>query len=287
MNFNNAIDKFKTYLVLEKSLSGSTIEAYLTDIAQLGVFCKEKLGIDDPGEINEKKILEYFQSKSKGESLNPRTMAREISSIRSFYKYLRLDGLVKSELSLQIKPPKQSRKIPVILLPDEINAMLGAIEMYKPEGQRNKALIMLMLDAGLTVSQAIRLKLSNINFYSGYVVIEGATNKSNRSVPISKETRKEIKQYQKVYRDYLDIAKGSEEILFLNKRGNQLSRVMIFNIIKSLAKKANIQKNVSPYILRHTYAHNLVKEGLDLTEIKARLGHSSIATTEIYTHLSD
>lgn len=282
MNFKDANDKFKTYLVLEKSLSDSSISAYLSDITQLEKYCVENLKTDDPGVISEKELSDYFQ-KCKEHNLTPRTLARAISSIKSFYKYLLLDGLVENNPCIDFKSPKSGRKLPVILSPDEILAMLGAIEMYKPESQRNKALITLMLDSGMTVSEAIAIKISNINFNTGYIKIDGTSKKRSRSVPIGKETKKEIKLYLKVYRDYLDISKGAEDILFLNKKGNPLSRVMIFNIIKYLAKRAKIQKNVSPHTLRHTYAHTLTVEGVNVSTIKERLGHASILTTEIYT----
>ena len=164
--------------------------------------------------------------------------------------------------------------------------MLNSVEMYKPQAQRNKAIIEMLYSCGLRVSELISIKLSNINFRQGVVKIEGKGNKE-RMIPLSKNAKQEIKQYMKVYRDYMEIEKGYEDVLFLNKRGTALSRVMVFNIIKHLATRAGIKKNVSPHTFRHSFASHLVSGGADLRAVQDMLGHESILTTEIYTHLDD
>lgn len=285
MTWDNAIESYKTFLILEKSLSANSVEAYLNDINKLAKFCADKHDVKQPDGVTYE-ILKHYLSFVSEIGVTNRTQARCISSIRSFFKYLVFDGQLPENPTALLEAPKIGRKLPNILTVEEIDSMLAAVEMYKPEGQRNKAIIEMLYSCGLRVSELIGIKLSNINFRLGIVKIEGKGNKE-RIIPLSKNAKTEIKQYMKVYRDYLDITKECEDVLFLNKRGSSLSRVMVFNIIKHLANRAGIKKNVSPHTFRHSFASHLVSGGADLRAVQDMLGHESILTTEIYTHLDD
>lgn len=285
MTWENAIESYKTYLILEKSLSENSVEAYLNDINKLAKYCADQHKVTTPDEVTYDVLKSYLIYVSSAGVTN-RTQARCISSIRSFFKFLVFDGQLKTNPTKLLEAPKIGRKLPNILTVAEIDSMLNAVEMFKPEGQRNKAIIEMLYSCGLRVSELISIKLSNINFRMNVVKIEGKGNKE-RMIPLSKKAKTEIKQYLKVYRDYLDIAKGYEDVLFLNKRGTALSRVMVFNIIKHLANRAGIKKNVSPHTFRHSFASHLVSGGADLRAVQDMLGHESILTTEIYTHLDD
>lgn len=285
MTWDNAIESYKTYLILEKSLSSNSVEAYLNDINKLAKYCATEHKVETPDEVTYDILKDYLIYVSNVGVTN-RTQARCISSIRSFFKFLVFDGKLESNPTRLLEAPKIGRKLPNILTVEEIDSMLNAVEMYKPEGQRNKAIIEMLYSCGLRVSELISIKISNINYRTGTVKIDGKGNKE-RLIPLSKNAKAEIKQYLKVYRDYLDIEKGYEDILFLNKRGTALSRVMVFNIIKHLANRAKIKKNVSPHTFRHSFASHLVSGGADLRAVQDMLGHESILTTEIYTHLDD
>ncbi len=240
MTWDNAIESYKTYLILEKSLSSNSVEAYLNDINKLAKYCADKHNVKIPDEVTYDILKDYLIFVSEIGVTN-RTQARCISSIRSFFKFLVFDGKLENNPTRLLEAPKIGRKLPNILTVEEIDSMLNAVEMYKPEGQRNKAIIEMLYSCGLRVSELIDIKLSNINFRMGIVKIEGKGNKE-RVIPMSKNAKEEIKRYLKVYRDYLDIEKDYEDVLFLNKRGTALSRVMVFNIIKHLAKRAGIKK---------------------------------------------
>ncbi len=285
MTWDNAIESYKTYLILEKSLSENSVEAYLNDINKLAKYCAEQHKVETPDKVTYDILKDYLVHVSEVGVTN-RTQARCISSIRSFFKFLVFDGQLENNPTRLLEAPKIGRKLPNILTVEEIDSMLNAVEMYKPEAQRNKAIIEMLYSCGLRVSELINIKLSNINFRMNIVKIEGKGNKE-RIIPLSKNAKAEIKQYLKVYRDYLDIEEEYKDILFLNKRGSALSRVMVFNIIKHLANRAGIKKNVSPHTFRHSFASHLVSGGADLRAVQDMLGHESILTTEIYTHLDD
>lgn len=285
MTWEDAIENYKTFLILEKSLSPNSVEAYLNDIRKLAKFCEEKHSIKNPQEAGYNILKEYIHFVGEMGVTN-RTQARSISSVRSFFKFLVYDGILENNPTKLLEAPKIGRKLPSILTVEEIDSILSAVEMYKPEGQRNKAIIETLYSCGLRVSELIGAKVSNINFRTGIIKIEGKGNKE-RLIPLSKNAKQEIKLYMKGYRSYLDIQKGYEDILFLNKRGTALSRVMVFNIIKHLANRAGIKKQVSPHTFRHSFASHLVNGGADLRAVQDMLGHESILTTEIYTHLDN
>lgn len=285
MTWDNAIENYKTYLILERSLSANSVEAYIADIQKLAKFCEERFSVSQPADTTYEMLKEFLVYINEI-GITSRTQARSISSIRSFFKFLVFDGVIQANPTKLLEAPKIGRKLPNILTTEEIDAMLNAVEMYKPEGQRNKAIIETLYSCGLRVSELINVKLSNVNFRLGIIKIEGKGNKE-RIIPLSRNARQEIKQYLKVYRDYLDIEKNYEDYLYLNKRGTSLSRVMVFNIIKHLAERAGIKKSVSPHTFRHSFASHLVNGGADLRAVQDMLGHESILTTEIYTHLDD
>lgn len=285
MTWENAIENYKTYLILEKSLSSNSVEAYLNDVRKLAKFCEDNHSVNGPDGVTYD-ILKDYMLYINDMGVTNRTQARSISSIRSFFKFLVYDGILEINPTKMLEAPKIGRKLPSILTVEEIDAILNAVEMYKPEGQRNKAIIETLYSCGLRVSELISVKISNINFRMGTIKIEGKGNKE-RMIPLSKNAKQEIKLYLKGYRDYLDIQKGYEDVLFLNKRGTSLSRVMVFNIIKHLADRAGIKKSVSPHTFRHSFASHLVTGGADLRAVQDMLGHESILTTEIYTHLDN
>ena len=278
MKLHEAIEKYHAYLVIEKSLSENSISAYLSDIKAFLVYC-QNAHIDDPTQVTGT-ILNNFTCYMP--FLSDRTKARTISAVRSLFKYLVKDGYLETDPTVTFEAPKISRKSPVTLTSEEIESVKKAVEMFKPEAQRNRAIIEMLYSCGLRVSELTGMKLSNLNFRTGTVKIEGEGNKE-RMLDLSPTAKQEIKLYLKGYRDYLDIQKGYEDILFLNKRGEAISRVMIFNIIKHLANRAGIKKTISPHTFRHSFAAHLIDKGTDLQTVRRLLGHESILTTEIYT----
>ncbi len=285
MTWNEAIDSFRTYLILEKSLSTNSVEAYLNDIRKLATHCEGRTPSLNPKEVSYD-VLNEFLSVLKDTGVTPRTQARSISSIKSFFKYLLYDGAIGLNPANSLDAPKIGRTLPSVLSVEEIEAMINAVDLTKQEGQRNKAILETLYSCGLRVSELVNLKLSQINFRTGYIKIEGKGNKE-RIVPLGAKAKDEIRCYLKKDRDRMKKAKGFEDILFLNKMGKSLSRVMIFNIIKETALRAGLNKVVSPHTFRHSFASHLVNGGADIRTVQDMLGHESILTTEIYTHLDN
>ena len=285
MTWNEAIDSFRTYLILEKSLSTNSVEAYLNDIRKLAAYCEQRTPSLNPKEVSYDALNEHL-SALKESGVTPRTQARSISSIKSFFKYLLYDGAIGLNPANSLDAPKIGRSLPSVLSIEEIEAMINAVDMNKQEGQRNKAILETLYSCGLRVSELVNLKLSQINFRTGYIKIEGKGNKE-RIVPLGAKAKDEIRCYLKKDRDRMKKARGFEDILFLNKMGKSLSRVMIFNIIKETALRAGLNKVVSPHTFRHSFASLLVNGGADIRTVQDMLGHESILTTEIYTHLDN
>lgn len=281
MEINSAIENYKSYLVIEKRLTENSIGAYLSDIKKLAEYTASE-GVTTIEDITSEKIQSYVRENS---SVNLRTLARLTSTLRSFFEYLTFNGDLETNPASILEYPKLVRKIPNILSEEEVKLIQSAVEMYKPEGLRNKAIIGTLYSCGLRVSELIELKISNINFRRSFLKIEGKGNKE-RIISLSKAAKEEIQNYMKGYRDYLNIQKGYEDILFLNNRGKSLSRVMVFNIIKQLAQRAGINKSVSPHTFRHSFATHLINGGTDLMAVQNMLGHESILTTEIYTRIN-
>jgi len=274
---------FKAWLQLEKSLSDNSVEAYLQDIDKLTSFLKLHELKKSPNDID-LKLLENFVKWIHELGMTATSQARIISGLRSFYKYCLLEQLSEKDPTVLLEAPKIRRKLPDTLSINEINAIIDAIDLSAAEGTRNKAIFETMYSCGLRVSELINLKISSLYLDVGFIKVIGKGDKQ-RLVPIGSEAIKHIGIYKNNVRNHIMIKKDKEDFLFLNRRGSQLSRVMIFLILKELVKKAGIEKNVSPHTFRHSFATHLVEGGADLRAVQEMLGHESITTTEIYTHL--
>lgn len=282
MNWSRYIKDYQSYLRIERGLSKNTIENYGFDIERLCLFLENNQIDVSPIKISDETIQEFIYAVSK--EVNPRSQSRIISGLKSFFNYLIFeDYRVDNPLEL-IETPKTGRKLPDTLSVKEIDALIAAIDLSSNEGERNRAMLETLYGCGLRVSELVSLKISDLFFDEGFIKITGKGNK-DRFVPIGKLTQKYIQIYQKEIRVNLNIKKGFEDTLFLNRRGNQLTRAMIFTIIKDLAVKINLNKNISPHTLRHSFATHLLENGADLRSIQLMLGHESITTTEIYVHL--
>ena len=274
---------FKAYLQLEKSLSDNSVEAYLRDVEKLTEYLLATKTMKNPSEI-ELKDLQTFVKWVAELGMTATSQARIISGIRGFYKYCLLEEISKTDPSTLLDAPKTIRLLPDTLSFEEIEQMIAAIDLSKPEGHRNKAILETMYSCGLRVSETVNLQLSCLFFNEGYVRVIGKGDKE-RLVPIGRDAMKYINIYRETDRNKVKIKDGFEDIVFLNNRGASLSRVMVFYIIKDLALKAQITKDISPHTFRHSFATHLVEGGADLRAVQEMLGHESITTTEIYTHL--
>lgn len=275
---------YKTFLQLERSLSDHSIEAYLRDLEKLTQFL-QATGREKPVAEIELGDLQEFLQWLNGFGLTASSQSRIISGIRGFFRYCLLEKITAKDPSALLETPASKRKLPEFLSVTEIDAMIAAIDLSTTEGTRNKAIIETMYSCGLRVSELIGLKISSLYPEIGFIRVIGKGDKE-RLVPIGREAVKYIRIYTDEIRRLLPVKKGFEDHLFLNKHGSALSRVMIFYIIKDLAKKAGITKNISPHTFRHSFATHLVEGGADLRAVQEMLGHESITTTEIYTHLS-
>ena len=283
MSWPDYLSEYISYLKLEKSLSENSIEAYKRDIKMLLSFLEfKKLNIN-PNEI-ELLHLKQFISWVNELGMSTRTQARVISGIKSFFKFLLIDEKIERDPTALLEAPKIGRRLPEVLSVNEIDDLINAIDLSKPEGHRNKAIIETLYSCGLRVSELINLRLTDLFFDQGFIKVLGKGNKE-RLVPVSQKAIKEIEIYINQYRNHYQIDRQFENILFLNRRGKKLTRVMIFTIIKILAKTIGLQKNISPHTFRHSFASHLIDGGADLRAIQEMLGHESIITTEIYTHL--
>jgi integrase/recombinase XerD len=274
---------FKAWLQLEKSLSDNSVEAYLHDIESLTSYLQQAGESKTPAAI-ELKDLEKFVEWIHSLGMTVASQARIISGLRSFYKYCLLEQIVTIDPTLLLEAPKMQRKLPDTLSFEEIEQIIAGIDLSKPEGGRNKAIFETMYSCGLRVSELVNLQLSQLFLDVGFVKVVGKGDKE-RLVPIGRDAIKYIEIYRNSIRNQMTIEKGEEDILFLNRRGHRLTRVMIFLILKDLVKKAGIEKNISPHTFRHSFATHLVEGGADLRAVQEMLGHESITTTEIYTHL--
>ena len=274
---------FKNYLRLEKSLSNNSIEAYLRDIEKL-ISYLELNQLDVQPQHLELEHLQNFLKWVAELGLGARSQARLISGIKAFYKYLILENYLKNDPTELLDSPKLGSKLPETLSIKEIDAMISQIDLSKAEGERNKAMLETLYGCGLRVSELINLKLSNIYVDEGFIRVIGKGDKE-RLVPIGSQALKQISIYVELSRVHLDIQRGYEDYVFLNRRGKVLTRNMVFIIIKDLAARASIHKNISPHTFRHSFATHLVEGGANLRAVQEMLGHESIITTEIYTHL--
>ncbi|MBS4064005.1 MAG: site-specific tyrosine recombinase XerD [Chitinophagaceae bacterium] len=274
---------FKAYLQLEKSLSENSVEAYLHDVELLTQYMQTTGDLKNPDAL-ELKDLQQFVKYIAEMGMSAGSQARIISGLRQFYKYCALEQITKKDPTVLLEAPKLKRKLPDTLSYDEIESIIQQIDLSKPEGGRNKAILEIMYSCGLRVSEVTGLKISNLYLDVGFIRVIGKGDKE-RLVPIGSSAVKYINIYLQNIRTHIQPKKDKEDILFLNRRGTELTRVMIFLIIKELALKAGIQKNISPHTFRHSFATHLVEGGADLRAVQQMLGHESITTTEIYTHL--
>lgn len=283
MNWEEGKKGFENYLKLEKSLSQNSIAAYVNDISKLIVFLDKNYNKIGPLKVKLEHLKGFIAWLNERE-ISPRTQARTISGIKSFYKYLLIEGKITSDPTALVESPKIGRKLPDILSMEEIDSLIDAVDLSKAEGQRNKAMLETLYSCGLRVSELVGLKITCLFFEQGFIKVEGKAGKE-RLVPVSGRAIDEVERYMNDYRKKLNVVKDSENILFLNRRGRKLSRVMIFTIIKNLAEKIGLEKSISPHTFRHSFATHLINGGADLRAVQEMLGHESILTTEIYTHL--
>ena len=274
------LKQYSAYLLLERGLSENTLQSYLNDVSHLLRYLNENnLGLKDVTLDN----LHNFVAELHALGISPRSQARIISGIKSFFRFLKLENHIDHNPTLLLESPRIGRKLPDILSVEDIDEMISCIDLSTNEGQRNRAIIETLYGCGLRVSELVNLEINKLFLDEEYVVITGKGNKE-RIVPISPTAIHEINLYLE-YRKHLDIKPGEENILFLNRRGRRLTRVMIFYIIKQLAELAGIRKEISPHTLRHSFATHLLEGGANLRAIQQMLGHESISTTEVYIHI--
>ncbi|WP_445719886.1 site-specific tyrosine recombinase XerD [Flavobacterium sp.] len=276
------IKEYQNYLRLERGLSKNTIENYTFDIEKLLVFLNTHDIQVSPIHISEETIQQFiYEIASK---VNARSQSRIISGLKSFFNYLVFEDYRKDTPLELIEVPKTGRKLPDTLATEEIDALIAAIDLSSPEGERNRAMLETLYSCGLRVSELVGLKISDLFFEEGFIKITGKGNKQ-RFVPVGGSTIKYITSYMNLIRVHYTVQKGHEDTLFLNRRGKQLTRAMVFTIIKDLAVKINLNKTISPHTFRHSFATHLLENGADLRSIQLMLGHESITTTEVYMHL--
>ena len=283
MRWNSFIHGYQSYLRLEKSLSKNSIEAYVHDVLKLTQYLELKGNPATPEQISLKDLQNFLRWISEL-GMSATSQARIVSGLKGFYKYLLLENLIRKDPTELLESPKTGRKLPVFLTVDEINEMMGVIDLSTVEGKRNKAILEVLYGCGLRVSELVNLRITNLYFNDGFIKVVGKGNKE-RLVPLGDTAHHEIVHYLQEIRTGIMVKSGNEDFVFLNRRGTKLSRILIFTMIKDLAVKAGIKKNISPHTFRHSFATHLVEGGADLRAVQEMLGHESITTTEIYTHL--
>ncbi|MBL0329070.1 MAG: site-specific tyrosine recombinase XerD [Bacteroidetes bacterium] len=283
MNWNVYIKGFKSFLSLEKSLSENSIEAYLHDVNKLIQFFEYKKYDLSPKDVQLKHLQEFLEWVNEL-GMTASSQARLISGIKGFYKYLLLENMLNIDPTALLEAPRLARKLPDTLSLNDINKLIETIDLSRPGGQRNKAMLETLYSCGLRVSELVNMKLSNLFFNEDYIKVTGKGDKE-RLVPIGSVAIQQIEIYKNEVRCHLPIKKDNEDYLFLNNRGSKISRIYVFTTIKELAFKAKIKKKISPHTFRHSFATHLIEGGADLRAVQEMLGHQSITTTEIYTHL--
>jgi len=283
MKWGQALQDYNHYLKIERGLSENSIKNYTHDIKKLVLFLDEVKIVESPISISKETLQQFVYEVAK--TINPRSQARIISGLKGFFNYLVFeDYRIENPMDL-IESPKIGRKLPDTLSTDEINDLIAAIDLSKPEGERNRAIIETLYGCGLRVSELTNLRLSDLYFDEDFIKVTGKGDKQ-RFVPISKLNKKYINLYRNEIRIHQKIQLGHEDFLFLNRRGRQLTRAMIFTIIKQLAQTIGLKKNISPHTFRHSFATHLLENGADLRAIQQMLGHESITTTEVYMHVN-
>jgi integrase/recombinase XerD len=281
MDWRSAIKGFQAYLKLEKGLSENSIQAYSRDIDKLEQFATDR---NLKPETITRSDLRQFITWVNELNMLPSSQARVLSGVKSFYKYMLIEDLIKNDPAELLEAPKKQRKLPIVLSYQDIEKLIAAIDLSKPEGPRNKAIIEVLYSCGLRVSELTELKLSNLYLDIEFIKVFGKGSKE-RLVPIGGEAIMALQIWIQQVRIHIPIKKGEEDLVFLNRRGSRLTRVYVFMLIKQLAEIAGIKKTISPHTLRHSFATHLVEGGADLRAVQEMLGHESITTTEIYTHL--
>jgi len=277
-----AIQDFQHYLRIERGLAEHSISNYSRDVKKLSLFLEEKEVHGSPAGVSKEMMQQFIYEMAK--KLNPRSQARLISGLKSFFEYLVFEGYRKENPMVMIESPKLGRKLPDTLNLQEIDQLISAIDLSKPEGERNRAILETLYGCGLRVSELTDLKLSDLYFDEQFIKVTGKGNKQ-RFVPVAKHTKKYIELYINEVRRHMSVQRGHDDFLFLNRRGRQLSRAMIFTIVKTLSEKIGLQKKISPHTFRHSFATHLLENGADIRAIQQMLGHESITTTEIYMHV--
>lgn len=275
--------RFSQYLRLERSLSGNSLDAYLADLDKLERFATGLPGTPEPGALTTDQLRDFVASLARV-GLARSSQARIISGIKGFYKFLVLENEIARDPAALLEAPRVPRKLPSFLSVEEVSRMLGAIDRSKPEGERNYSILELLYGCGLRVSELVSLRITDLHLKEDYISVTGKGDKQ-RLVPLGTPAKKSLEIYLGQVRPLVPVKKGSEDTVYLNNRGAGLSRVMVFYIIRSLAEKAGIRKKLGPHSLRHSFATHLVEGGADLRAVQEMLGHESITTTEIYTHL--
>ena len=283
MNWKRALKEYRNYLVLEKALSNNSVEAYLRDVKKLSSFCTENKEIIDCTKVSITILREFIIHLHECKS-SSKSQARILSGIKSFYNYLSIENVIDANPCDKIDRPRIERKLPDTLSPDEINDIINSVDLSNPHGERNRTILETLYSCGLRVSELINLKYSKLFLEDGFLIVTGKGNKE-RAVPLNKTLIKYLKNYIRLIRSHQDIETGHEDFVFLNNRGKQLTRMMIFTIVKKHTEKAGIKKNISPHTFRHSFASHLLQGGANLRAIQTMLGHESISTTEIYMHI--
>lgn len=283
MNWKRALKEYRNYLVLEKALSKNSVEAYLRDVKKLSSFCRKNKEITDSTKVSITILREFIIHLHECKS-SSKSQARILSGIKSFYHYLNLENVIDANPCDKIDRPRIERKLPDTLSPDEINDIISSVDLSNPHGERNRTILETLYSCGLRVSELINLKCSKLFLEDDFLIVTGKGNKE-RAVPLNKILIKYLKNYMHLIRSHQDIETGHEDFVFLNNRGKQLTRMMIFTIVKKYTEKAGIKKNISPHTFRHSFASHLLQGGADLRAIQTMLGHESISTTEIYMHI--
>lgn len=283
MNWSEKITDFSNFLKFEKNFSDNTLDAYIRDIKKLESFATSELDNISPQDISYENLQEYIYQLSKNK-ISERSQARGISSIKAFFKYLLEEEYRDDNPATLLEGPKLGLYLPDTLSEEDINRIIDCIDVSTDIGKRNQCILEVLYGCGLRVSELVDLKISNINFRENYIIVEGKGEKT-RLVPLATATAEFIDDYIKTVRNKTKINKKHEDTLFLNSRGTNMSRVIVFIIIKELTQKAGISKSISPHTFRHSFATHLLQNGADLRFIQEMLGHSSITTTQIYTHL--
>ena len=282
MKWEHAVKDYQLYLKIERGLSENSLDGYTRDLKKMILYLNENTDKSTPININSEKVQGFIYESSR--SIQARSQARLISSLRSFFDYLIFENYRTDNPTDLIESPKLGRKLPDTLAIEDIDTLINAIDLSKPQGERNRTILETLYSCGLRVTELITLQLSDLFFEEGFIRVIGKGDKQ-RFVPINNQTQKYIQFYINNIRNHIDVKKGFEDTLFLNRRGRQLTRNMIFTIVKDTAVSAGIKKKISPHTFRHSFATHLLERGADLRAIQQMLGHESITTTEIYMHL--